>query len=224
MSTVDDAPPRSTTGMNEEVIPRIDDDTGDSTWQRPDTARSFTAVPDACARIVLSRGISAVTVGDIEEVTGITRARLYRRYRDRADLLAQLYREGHRRAARWCADPAHHQRESGPARVREFAHAVLEDAATDPVARALHSLEMSPIAHRTGLDSIYALWGAFVTSALSTPAAALEDRAHAADIAALVVGAVAGLCVAADPLTHPGQAGHDHAARVLHAVLPQPPQ
>lgn len=109
-------------------------------------------VMQAAAQLMLERGMGAVSIGAVHAVTGISRDRLVRTYRTTAGLAAAVYIEGHTRARALCAARLHTNTTAVDA-VAACAHALLAQAAADPVVRALHALEMTTTASTTGLPS-----------------------------------------------------------------------
>lgn len=93
-----------------------------------------------------------MSIGAVHSVTGIGRNRLVRAYRTTAGLAAAVYIEGHTRARALCAARLHPNTTAVGA-VAACAHALLAQAAADPVVRALHALEMTTTASTTGLPS-----------------------------------------------------------------------
>ncbi|OZD60771.1 hypothetical protein CH263_19945 [Rhodococcus sp. 06-1059B-a] len=199
--------------------------TGADRAQRP---HERTRIIHACAEAVITHGYGAVTMSLVQHESGLARDQLYRLFRNKNELLTELYRRGHHRVSSPCrpaprqSSKHHESMTSDPSLartfdtgadslrtvidgVRQFATAVIESAASDPVVKAAHALEMSPVAPATGLPSIYRVWEQWLVEVLGTdplrantlPSAAesVGDTwtAEASGIAGAVVDALAGI-------------------------------
>lgn len=116
---------------------------------------------------------------------------------------------------------------TGLDRVRAFAHAAIESAASNPLVQAMHALELSPVAATTGLPSIYQVWEHWLADAL---VAALQAYAvpsartgtgdawitQGSDMAGAVVDALAGIIAAT---RRDGQDADDKAARSIDLIM-----
>ncbi|OZD18277.1 hypothetical protein CH253_17575 [Rhodococcus sp. 06-156-3C] len=168
---------------------------------------------------MLGRGVGAVSIGAVHAASGIGRDRLLRMYRSRGGLVAAVYVEGHRRVSALCA-ARRYPRMTAVDSVSACATALVEQAAADPVVRALHALEMSTTAADTGLPSIYRVLTAWMAHALTPrPDCSAGERTRIDEITSVVVAAVAGMSAprAADSI--PTHAATRARSRVLAALL-----
>ena len=148
----------------------------------------------AAAQLMLERGMGAVSVGAVQAVTGISRDRLVRAYRSTTGLTTAVYIEGHTRARALCA-AGRYPGATGVDTVAACAAALLEQAATDPVVRVVHALEMTSTASTTGRPSIYQVWTAWMIETLTSHSNAPADQhAHDVGVVPVLVAALAGMC------------------------------
>lgn len=134
--------------------------------------RERTRIVHAAATVVATHGYGAATMTRVQHETGLARDQLYRPFLRRTQLLTEVYRRGHHRAAAPCipCSPREH--------VDTFTRAAIEQAKSDPVVAAMHALKVTPIAAASSLPNIYRIWGTGSPS-LSTPGLLISGLAPA---------------------------------------------
>ncbi|MFC8178801.1 TetR/AcrR family transcriptional regulator [Rhodococcus sp. NPDC057297] len=78
--------------------------TGADRAQRP---HERTRIIHACADAVITHGYGAVTMNLVQQKSGLARDQLYRLFRNKNELLAEVYRRGHHRASAPCSPTSH---------------------------------------------------------------------------------------------------------------------
>jgi AcrR family transcriptional regulator len=161
----------------------------------------------------------------VAERAELSTRHVHRAFANRQELAAGMYRMGQERIVELCRRTPRTAM-SGFEAVIELAYDLIEQAASDPLVRAVHVLGLTEQIRASGLDSVYRLWEQQFTALLAggggggsrgDAMVAADDR-QVSVVVGVLVDAVARLSTAYLPLESAGR--FDRVHLVLTSVLP----
>jgi AcrR family transcriptional regulator len=183
-----------------------------------------TRVCEAAAELMAEGRFDALSPSAVVERSGLSRGLVQRAFPNSVQLATGMYRIGHDRIAERCERPLT-KGVSGVDAVIELVYDLVEQAAADPLVRAVHVLGLTEHAGDSGLESIYRLWQRRMTTLLvhggdvgPDEMIADADYRHVCEAVAVLVDALTGLSASHSPVDVRSRLDRVHM--LLTAVLP----